>query len=1103
MYLVKFYFFKLMKRVVWVTFLVGLVSCKKQDNKLFTEVPFEQSKVTFVNQLRSAPELNILNYIYYYNGAGVATGDFNNDGLEDLFFTANEGKHEFYLNKGELLFQNVTRETGIEESHPWTTGVTAVDINNDGLLDLYICKVSGIQNLTGHNLLYINKGSTKGIPRFEEESKKYGLDFSGLSTQSTFFDYDQDGDLDMFLLNHSVHPNQNYGKGQQRLIPNDVSGDRLYENVEGHFQDVTFKSRIYQSKIGYGLSLSVSDVNNDNLPDIYVGNDFFENDYLYINNGNRTFKEIISEDVNTLGHTTHYSMGNAIADYNNDGNTDIFSLDMLPENLETYKSSGTEYSYPTYNNYLNNGYRPQFMQNSLHLNSGNTTFSEIAHLANISATEWSWGVLLADFDNDGYKDAFITNGIKGASNDMDFINFIANDNIQKQLGDNMSEQQMKFIAKMPEKKVTNYFFKNKGDLTFDNVSATWADLEKSFSNGCVYSDLDNDGDLDIVVNNVNERAYILENHTNEALDKNYLKIKFKGNKTNVTGIGAKVFVYAKGELQTYENYTTKGYLSSVSATLHFGLGSTKELDSLKVVWPNGLSQTKKNILANQLIILNIESAVGSRTTKTNTFSGNKGLIPFKHNDGSSLEFYRDPLIPYATTNEGPAIAISDINLDGTEDVFIGGAKQQSSGLFLQGKDGKFKSTQPELFEQDKVNEDVSQVFFDANGDAYPDLLVVSGGNEFKKGKQLNPRLYINDKGLYRRDTTAFKEYQINASKVKTWDFENDGDQDIIIISDAVPWEFGITPKQFLFVNDGKGNFKEVTQAIAPQLLDLGIIKDVLIKDLDGNGFLDLVFVGHWMPITIFMNDGSALSKVNNKGLETSNGLWNSIAAEDLDGDGDPDFVVGNWGLNSKLKATTQEPITLYKVDIDDNGNLETIVTYFHNGIETVLASKDELTKQIPSLNKNYLSYTYFSKATVDELFPNLRNQNQLQKKVFELASCYFENLGNGSFRKIKLPKIAQVSNIEDILIETQEGQNKLILIGNNHEISTQLGRMDASHGIILYPSIKQAFTTENHENLGVGGAARSIEQLSIGDTNGYIITINNDSILFIPKEHKK
>ena len=1100
-------FFRLMKRIVLVmlfSITALLNSCKEEEPKLFTKVDSNHSNVSFTNTLMSSAELNILNYIYYYNGAGLAAADFNNDGLQDLYFVSNENEDELFLNEGALQFKSTTLASGIENKSGWTTGVTVVDINNDDLLDIYLCKVSGYQNLKGHNLLYVNQGIVDGVPEFKELSASYGLNFSGFSTQSAFLDYDLDGDLDMYLMNHSVHPNLNYANGNERTKQNEVSGDKLFENKEGYFVDVSASANIYQGKIGYGLGISISDVNNDSYPDIYVGNDFFENDYLYLNNGDKTFTESISKDYKNLGHTTHFSMGNGIADINNDALTDIVSLDMLPENLETYKSSGTEFSYPNYTNYLKNGYAPQFMQNTLHLNTGHGKFSEIASLANISATEWSWGTLLADFDNDGFKDIFITNGIKGASNDMDFINFIANDNIQKNLANGVGKQEMVFIQKMPEKKVSNYFFKNNGDLTFADVSKTWYTPEKSFSNGTVYSDLDNDGDLDIATNNVNGEAFILENKGNEINPMNYIKIRFKGRKTNNFGIGATVFIYAENTVQKYENYTTKGYLSSVHPSLHIGLGALNRIDSVLIQWPTGFLETLKDVSANQEITVDYENAVnGNVTGKTlSEYSSNNQTVSFHHKDGNSIEFYRDPLIPYATTNEGPSVSVKDINSDGLEDIFVGGAKQQPSALFIQNNEGEFIPQQPELFNEDKVNEDIDQHFFDANGDGLTDLLVVSAGNEFKKGPPLRPRLYINKSGQFTKDTTAFRNIEINASAVKSWDMDNDGDLDILITSDAVPWEFGLNPKQYIFQNDGAGNFSDVTKKKSLALNDLGNVKDVAILDLDNNGFEDLIFVGHWMPITIFMNDGEDLTKKVDSTLANSNGLWNAIEVDDLDNDGDIDLVVGNWGENSKLKTSFQKPLNLYKADIDKNGSMETIVSYYHKNTETVLASKDELAKQIPSLNKKYLSYADFAKAGFNELFPEDILETGFQKSVYELSTCYFENLGNGKFKKHPLPKIAQVSTVQDIFIENNP-RKSIILVGNNYEISTQLGRMDASHGLILYPSTNDVFKTQDYNYLGVSGAARSIEKIKIKNKENYVISRNNDSLFFVSKERLK
>ncbi|MBT8282958.1 MAG: CRTAC1 family protein, partial [Muriicola sp.] len=582
-----------MKRILRYTVLLSIVltGCQNSPEKRFEKLSASRSGVDFSNTLTETPELNILNYLYFFNGAGIAAADFNNDGLVDLYFTANQEADQLYLNKGNLQFDRVTEIAGIDNSGNWTTGVTHADVNNDGLLDIYVCKVGNFRNIRGKNLLYINQGSNEeGVPTFKEEAASYGLDFSGFSTQAAFLDYDLDGDLDMFLLNHSVHPNMTYGKGSQRLRYDPASGDRLFKNDDGFFRDISEEAGIYQGRIGYGLGIGVSDLNEDGYPDLYIGNDFFENDYLYINQKDGTFKEIISADDMALGHTTHFSMGNDLADINNDGLTDIVSLDMLPEDLETYKTSGLEYPYPSYQYYLKNGYAPQFMQNTLHLNLGDESFSEIGQLAGISATEWSWSVLLADYNNDGYKDAFISNGIKRATNDMDFINFISNDAIQRRLESGMSSEDMTFIEEIPQKKTPNYFMRNSGQLTFEDVTSSWYKKTPTFSNGAVYADLDNDGDLEIIVNNVDEEALILNNVSAEQLNTNYLKIALKGGPKNTYGMGAKVMIYHKGKEQMQEQYVSRGFLSAVPTDLHFGLGEITAIDSLRVVWPEGVSQ---------------------------------------------------------------------------------------------------------------------------------------------------------------------------------------------------------------------------------------------------------------------------------------------------------------------------------------------------------------------------------------------------------------------------------------------------------------------------------------------------------------------------------
>ena len=843
-------------------------------------------------------------------------------------------------------------------------------------------------------------------------------------------------------------------------------------------------------------------------PDIYVGNDFFENDYLYINQKDKTFLDVISKDKTTLGHTSHYSMGNAIADLNNDSRLDIISLDMLPENLTTYKTSGLEFPYQTYQYYLKNGYAPQFMQNTLHYNNGNGTFSETAYLSGIAATEWSWSPIVADYDNDCFKDLYITNGILGATNDMDYINFISNEKIQKQLATEKSQRNLELSKQIPQKKVKNYFYKNNQDKTFKNVTSTWASHGDSYSNGGTSVDLDNDGDLDLVINNINEDAFVLENTLDQNSQNSYLKIKFKGNSTNIFGIGTTVKAYYQNKVIVEENYTTKGYLSSVEPKIHLGLGDAKVIDSLEIIWSTNAHETLRDIKSNQEIVVYYKNALKNYSYKVlvkqpSFFVNKDSIVDFKHKDLQSLEFNRDQIIPYASTNLGPHIAVSDINNDGLEDFFIGGGKSQSSQLFIQNKKGKFTSEQSDTFKIDAIHEDVSAVLFDANGDSFKDLLVVSGGNEFKKGAPLQPKLYINYKGKFKRDTLQFKNTETNASKVSAIDIDNDGDMDISILSNMVPWQFGKTQTQYIFENDGQGKFKDVTLNFGIDFKESGNVTDIVWVDLNEDNFLDAIVVGYWMPIKVFMNDGKKLTLQKITQLQKTNGWWNSIKANDFDKDGDIDFIVGNWGLNTRLKATSDEPITLYRNDFDDNGTIDPVITHFYQKQETPFASKDELVKQIPFLNKKYLSYKDFANASFTDLLPKEKIYEAYKKQIFELGSCYFENLGNTTFKKHQLPFMAQISSVNDIAIDdyNNDGFMDVFLVGNNYNINTQLGKLDSSHGIILLNNKIGFFDESLDQDFNISGEARNIKKLLINNEMFYVISINNDVPIFI-KLHK-
>ncbi len=1093
-----------MKKVIaYIAVVFILASCAKDEPTLFTYLNAKESGVSFSNHIKNTPELNILNYLYFYNGAGVAAADFNDDDLPDLYFTSNVGEDKLYLNTGNLQFKDVTINAGVSNTYGFTTGVTVVDINNDGKLDIYICKVADLLDEGTHNLLFVNQGVIDGIVNFKEQSEAYGLNIASYATQASFFDYDLDGDLDLFLLNHSVKPNRSYGKGNKRNEVDLRFGDKLYENIDSTYVDITAKAKIFQGGIGYGLGVSISDLNSDGYPDIYVGNDFFENDYLYINQKDKTFKEVISTNSAQLGHTSHFSMGNVIGDIDNDGLQDIFSVDMLPEDLFTLKTSAPEYNYPININYLRQGYSPQYMQNTLHLNRGNGIFSEIAHLSGLEATEWSWSPLIADLDNDGSKDIYITNGILGATNDLDFINFISDEAIQKSIDQGVREDEMKLISKIPVKKTFNYIYKNKDGLKFIDKSDEWIQQEVTFSNGAAASDLDNDGDLDIVVNNVNDVAHIIINHSNSTqTSNNYIKIHFNGQSNNVFGIGTKVFVYTDSLVQTAENFTTKGYLSASEPVLHFGLTNKNIIDSLEVIWPDQTRQILYEVSANQNLRLNHSEAKRPETIVSDSVIKelSEPKIMFKHKENTTLDFNRDALIPYANSSFGPALAVADINNDGLEDVFIGGAKAQASSIFTQKDNGEFVSYQENLFKESEINEDISAVFEDLNGDSFPELIVASAGNEFSSGKPIQPRLYWNDNGKFWQDSTAFNGIYANASKLKLVDIDRDQDKDIVLLSNTIPNQFGKTPQQYIMLNDGSGHFENVTSTFAPEFQYLGNLTDIVFGDFNGNNKLDFITVGHWSPLTLFELENNQYVRRNIEQFKSTNGWWNTIIAEDFDNDGDLDLVVGNWGENTRLKASINEPITLYTYDFDNSGVLNPIATYFYQGQETTFASKEELDKQMPFIKKKYLTHNAFAKASIDEIFGKLNLSEAEKKNVFTLSSTYFENLGNFNFKAVNLPFMAQISSVNNIVVDdfNTDGYFDILLTGNHYEISTQLSRLDASHGELFLNDTNGSFYYHPTPELDISGFVRNTCYITIANKKYLLVGRNNDTPLLVP-----
>ena len=1075
-------------------------SCQEtEEDKLLVIKNADESGIDFRNQLSATSELNILTYLYYYNGAGVAVADFDNDGWEDVYFVSNQGQNKLYLNQGNLKFKESTPEI-LKQNEGWSTGVSIVDINADGLKDIYLCKVGDYNGIKGRNMLFVNKGAdANGKIVFEEEAENYNLDIISFATQSSFFDYDLDGDLDMYLVNHSVHPNRTYGRGSKRTVEDSLSGDRLYRNDNGLFTDVSQQTGIFQGAIGYGLGVLTTDINNDGFPDIYVANDFFENDYLYINNQDGTFNEIISSDQNTVGHTSHYSMGVDIEDLNNDGLNDIFSLDMLPENLSTFKSSGTEYGFTIYNQYLKNGYKPQYMQNALQLNRGASGFSEIAFLSGVAASEWSWAPLIQDFDNDGYKDIFISNGIKGATNDMDFISFIANDNIQKRINKGMTKEDLALIDEIPEKKVSNYFYKNNGDLSFSDVSGIWAENIPSFSNGAVYADLDKDGDLDIVVNNVNEQAFIYENRSTEKYpERNFLQIKLKNNTNNIAAIGARVQVYFGDQILYNSLTSSRGYLSSVSDVLTMGLGKQKQVDSLIISWPEGEKEVFRDIKinsANTLVRGNGFYIKPNQETKIQNKT-ESATLNYRHKDYETKDFSYEPLAPFAISNEGPHVSCIDINDDGFEDIFIPGGRFESSKLYLQNKEGIFTEQIFSDFDLHKKYEDIDQTIFDVDGDGDKDIIMVSGGNESIPGYNSPPRLYVNESGNFKFKQQAFNIDEINASTVTQGDIDNDGDIDLFIGANSIPGSYGKVPDSYLMLNDSHGNFSTSANFDTK----IGLVYDAKFMDFDKDNDLDLIVVGHYMPVSIYLNDGKGNFKKHlTKSLSNSKGWWNAFDIADYDNDGDLDIVAGNWGLNTRLRASVEQPLTLYRSDFDGNGKVDPIVTYFYQNRETPIATKSELTKQIPVLNKNFLSYKDFAQANFEDYFSKEKIKSAEKQQVYMLSSTYFENKGDFNFEANPLPWTAQISSIQAIqsMDINDDGYLDVIIGGNTYEMSTQLGRLDGSYGEVLINKNGKGFVVESKKSYNIKGAVRSIGNITINEDQYLIFGINNDSIRIV------
>ncbi|MBT8284090.1 MAG: VCBS repeat-containing protein, partial [Flavobacteriaceae bacterium] len=1057
------------------------------------------------NKVENQKNFNIFKYRNFYNGGGVAIGDINNDGLPDIYLTGNMVENKLYLNKGDLKFEDITLKAGVQGSKPWSTGVVMVDINQDGLLDIYVSNAGNMEGNNHDNDLYINNGDLT----FTEKAAEYNLAQTGFSTHASFFDYDKDGDLDAYILNNSNIPVSSLGyAGQREVRAQDWEGvpdifkgvgDMLLRNDNGKFVDVSEAAGIYGSLIGFGLGVMITDINKDLYPDIYVSNDFYERDYLYINNQDGTFSEEIKD---WTSHLSLSAMGIDMADINNDGHAEIFITDMLPEADERVKSVMEFDGYDVFRLKQDKDFYQQYIQNTLQLNNGNGSFSEIAYFSGVDATDWSWAGLIFDMDNDGFRDIFITNGINHDLTDLDFVDFFANEIIQKMALTGKKESIDSIINKMPIRPQPNYAYRNNKDLTFDNANKEWGFELPTMSNGAAYGDLDNDGDLDLVINNVNMVSFIYENQTDSLTENHYLKLRFEGPEKNKFAVGTAVNLYYDNNVVYQELIPSRGFQSSMDYEMTIGLGKSTSVDSLRVIWPDDKTQKMENLEADQTVNLSYSEAREVYTpAKPDAIKPllkeveNSNLLAHEENNYNDFDY--EGLIYKLLSQEGPALAIGDINGDGNEDVFLGGAAGQEAMLYEHTGNGNIRPMRQSVFNEDRTYEDTAAAIFDADGDGDMDLMVGAGGNQVGDERTYRARLYLNDgKGKFSKSEQQLPSTFKNISTIAPFDYDDDGDMDVFIGSRSVVGTYGVDPDHLFLENLGNAEFKDATERLAYDLKDAGMVTNAIWADMDGDSRKDLVTVSEWGTPRIFRNSGRRLAKMSSS-LDSLDGLWNVVEAADLDNDGDLDLVLGNQGANLHYKPTPANPMKMWINDFDGNGTIEQIVTLSENGKDYPLHQKKELTNQIVSLKKQNLKASEYARKTIGELWPKSVFENSIMKKSGTSESVIAINEGNGKFKIKTLPSRVQLSCVCGISCAdvNNDGYLDLIMGGNNFEFKPQFSRLDANYGNVLLGNKELDFKWEEYNKSGffIRDEIKHIKQFKDRNGRAFVIAALNDT----------